>query len=68
MGPWMCVKSLHTAARLKINEEFRKNKDETSEENIKKVAILFLTHYLSFFFKKQKKMNNKITNVKIVTL
>ncbi|XP_030625391.1 complex III assembly factor LYRM7 [Chanos chanos] len=26
-----------TAARLKINEEFRKNKHETSEENIKKM-------------------------------
>ncbi|KAM9344655.1 complex III assembly factor LYRM7 [Symphorus nematophorus] len=26
-----------TAARLKINEEFRKNKNETSEENIKKM-------------------------------
>ncbi|XP_010741017.2 complex III assembly factor LYRM7 [Larimichthys crocea] len=26
-----------TAARLKINEEFRKNKDETSEENIQKM-------------------------------
>ncbi|CAJ1067094.1 complex III assembly factor LYRM7 [Xyrichtys novacula] len=25
------------AARLKINEEFRKNKDETSEENIQKM-------------------------------
>ncbi|KAM7385369.1 hypothetical protein PAMP_001456 [Pampus punctatissimus] len=27
-----------TAARLKINEEFRKNKNETSEENINKLA------------------------------
>lgn len=27
----------HIAARLKINEEFRKNKNETSDENIKKV-------------------------------
>ncbi|XP_006783684.1 complex III assembly factor LYRM7 [Neolamprologus brichardi] len=26
-----------TAARLKINEEFRKNKNETSEENIQKL-------------------------------
>ncbi|XP_053189080.1 complex III assembly factor LYRM7 [Scomber japonicus] len=26
-----------TAARLKINEEFRKNKNETSEDNIKKM-------------------------------
>ncbi|XP_029962002.1 complex III assembly factor LYRM7 [Salarias fasciatus] len=26
-----------TAARSKINEEFRKNKDETSEENIQKM-------------------------------
>uniref|UniRef100_A0A3B4AGA4 Complex III assembly factor LYRM7 n=1 Tax=Periophthalmus magnuspinnatus TaxID=409849 RepID=A0A3B4AGA4_9GOBI len=26
-----------TAARLKINEEFRKNKNETSEENIEKM-------------------------------
>ncbi|XP_042358568.1 complex III assembly factor LYRM7 [Plectropomus leopardus] len=26
-----------TAARLKINEEFKKNKNETSEENIKKM-------------------------------
>lgn len=26
-----------TAARLKINEEFRKNKTETSEENIEKM-------------------------------
>ncbi|XP_044069318.1 complex III assembly factor LYRM7 [Siniperca chuatsi] len=26
-----------TAARLKINEEFRKNKNETEEENIKKM-------------------------------
>ncbi|XP_041803984.1 complex III assembly factor LYRM7 [Chelmon rostratus] len=26
-----------TAARLKINEEFRKNKNETSEENIQKM-------------------------------
>ncbi|XP_026164343.1 complex III assembly factor LYRM7 [Mastacembelus armatus] len=26
-----------TAARLKINEEFRKNKNETSEENIKEM-------------------------------
>ncbi|XP_067371656.1 complex III assembly factor LYRM7 isoform X1 [Channa argus] len=26
-----------TAARLKINEEFRKNKNETSEENIKRM-------------------------------
>ncbi|XP_030011997.1 complex III assembly factor LYRM7 [Sphaeramia orbicularis] len=26
-----------SAARLKINEEFRKNKNETSEENIKKM-------------------------------
>ncbi|KAL7383566.1 hypothetical protein ABVT39_013588 [Epinephelus coioides] len=26
-----------TAARLKINEEFRKNKNETSEENINKM-------------------------------
>ncbi|XP_041866322.1 complex III assembly factor LYRM7 [Melanotaenia boesemani] len=26
-----------TAARVKINEEFRKNKDETSEENIQKM-------------------------------
>uniref|UniRef100_UPI0037E8394F complex III assembly factor LYRM7 n=1 Tax=Semicossyphus pulcher TaxID=241346 RepID=UPI0037E8394F len=26
-----------TAARLKINEEFRKNKSETSEENIQKM-------------------------------
>ncbi|XP_018552525.1 complex III assembly factor LYRM7 [Lates calcarifer] len=26
-----------TAARLKINEEFRKNKNEMSEENIKKM-------------------------------
>ncbi|XP_038592972.1 complex III assembly factor LYRM7 [Micropterus salmoides] len=26
-----------TAARLKINEEFRKNRNETSEENIKKM-------------------------------
>ncbi|KAM9847414.1 complex III assembly factor LYRM7 [Aulostomus maculatus] len=26
-----------TAARLKINEEFRKNKNETSEENIAKM-------------------------------
>ncbi|CAN9499625.1 unnamed protein product [Ophioblennius macclurei] len=26
-----------TAARLKINEEFRKNKEETSEENIQKM-------------------------------
>lgn len=26
-----------TAARLKINEEFRKNKNEASEENIKKM-------------------------------
>ncbi|XP_010779735.1 complex III assembly factor LYRM7 [Gymnodraco acuticeps] len=26
-----------TAARLKINDEFRKNKEETSEENIKKM-------------------------------
>lgn len=28
---------LHKAARLKINEEFRNNRNETSEENIKKV-------------------------------
>lgn len=28
---------LHKAARLKINEEFRKNQNETSEENINKV-------------------------------
>ncbi|XP_071393789.1 complex III assembly factor LYRM7 [Centroberyx affinis] len=26
-----------TAARLKINEEFRKNKNETSEENVRKM-------------------------------
>ncbi|XP_071336281.1 complex III assembly factor LYRM7 [Trachinotus anak] len=26
-----------TAAKLKINEEFRKNKNETSDENIKKM-------------------------------
>uniref|UniRef100_A0A3B1IKE3 LYR motif containing 7 n=1 Tax=Astyanax mexicanus TaxID=7994 RepID=A0A3B1IKE3_ASTMX len=27
-----------TAARLKINEEFKKNKKETSEENIKELS------------------------------
>lgn len=31
------------AARLKINEEFQKNKNETSEENIKQVQFIFLT-------------------------
>lgn len=30
----------HEAARLKINEEFKKNKNETSEENIKEVSHL----------------------------
>uniref|UniRef100_A0A8C3GC40 LYR motif containing 7 n=1 Tax=Cyclopterus lumpus TaxID=8103 RepID=A0A8C3GC40_CYCLU len=29
--------SFHKAARLKINEEFRKNKNETSEESIMKM-------------------------------
>lgn len=28
----------HEAARLKINEEFKKNKNETSEENIKEAS------------------------------
>uniref|UniRef100_A0A3B4V675 Complex III assembly factor LYRM7 n=1 Tax=Seriola dumerili TaxID=41447 RepID=A0A3B4V675_SERDU len=37
-----------TAARLKINEEFQKNKNETSDENIKKVQFPFLIqHYYS---------------------
>lgn len=30
------------AARLKINEEFRKNKNEPSEENINKVLCPFV--------------------------
>ncbi|KAM6916815.1 complex III assembly factor LYRM7 [Xenentodon cancila] len=32
--------SFSKAARLKINDEFRKNKDETSEENIQKMIKL----------------------------
>lgn len=41
-----CMLSPHTAARLKINEEFRKNKHETSEENIQKV--LFMIKILAY--------------------
>lgn len=32
---------LFKAAKLKINEEFKKNKNETSEENIEKVYWIF---------------------------
>lgn len=34
--------SLHLAARQKINEEFRNNRDETSEEKISEVFSCFL--------------------------
>lgn len=37
---------LHKAARLKINEEFRKNKNETSEENISKVQWKCLSYWV----------------------
>lgn len=33
--------SVYKAARLKINEEFRKNRTETSEENINQVNDIF---------------------------
>lgn len=32
---------VYKAARLKINEEFRKNRTETSEENINQVNDIF---------------------------
>lgn len=32
---------VYKAARLKINEEFRKNRTETSEENINQVNYIF---------------------------
>lgn len=40
----------YKAARLKINEEFRKNKNETSEENIQKVlwSILIFENKIDF--------------------